>query len=148
MISLLSSQSVLSLLLWTLVPLAVLHAWMWRRRRALLGFQLVLDIVLVVVLGPALLTGGDLNPVRCLERNRPFTDHEWAQSTQFQPTQSDLVLQFHPWWAAAREQLLAGRLPLVADSIGGGLPLFANGQTGIWAPVMAPASISRNTTSK
>jgi hypothetical protein len=114
---------------------------MWRRSRELFGFQMVLDIVLVVVLGPALLTGGDLNPVRCLERNRPFTEHDWAEHTKFQPTQSDLVLQFHPWWAAAREQLLAGRMPLVADSIGGGLPLLANGQTGIWAPVMAPVWI-------
>jgi hypothetical protein len=129
---------VTSLILWTIVPLIALHLWMWRRARAIFGFQLVLDIVLAVVIGPALVTGDDLNPVRCLERNRPFTEYQWSESTTFQPTQSDLVLQFHPWWAAAREQLLEGRLPLIADEIGGGLPLLANGQTGLMAPVMIP----------
>ncbi len=128
----------LAVLVWTLVPLAVLHGWMWRRSRGLLRFQAALDVGLAVIIGPALLLGADLNPVRCLERNRPFTDTRWSEKTQFQPTQSDLVLQFHPWWEAAREQLLAGRLPLIADDIGGGLPLLANGQTGVWAPVMLP----------
>jgi hypothetical protein len=127
-----------AVLLWTLAPLAVLHGWMWRRSRGLLRFQAALDIGLAVIIGPALLLGADLNPVRCLERNRPFTDTRWSDITEFQPTQSDLVLQFHPWWEAAREQLLAGRLPLIADDIGGGLPLLANGQTGLWAPVMLP----------
>ena len=128
----------LTTLLWTAVPLLALHLWMWRRSRSLLRFQLLLDVLLVVVLGPALLRGADLNPVRCLERNRPFTEYRWSEITGFQPTQSDLVLQFHPWWEAAREQLLAGRLPLIADEIGGGLPLLAGGQTGLWAPVMLP----------
>lgn len=128
----------MAVLLWTLVPLAVLHGWMWRRSRGLLRFQFVLDFCLAVIVGPALLLGADLNPVRCLERNRPFTDTRWSAVTGFQPTQSDLVLQFHPWWEAAREQLLAGRLPLIAEDLGGGLPLLANGQTGLWAPVMLP----------
>jgi hypothetical protein len=127
-----------AILLWTLVPLAVLHGWMWRRSRGLLRFQAALDIGLAVIIGPALLLGADLNPVKCLERNRPFTETRWSDITEFQPTQSDLVLQFHPWWEAAREQILAGRLPLIADDIGGGLPLLANGQTGLWAPVMLP----------
>ncbi|MCU0235433.1 MAG: glycosyltransferase, partial [Thermoanaerobaculales bacterium] len=122
----------LTTLLWTALPLALLHLWLWRRSRGLLRFQLALDLVLAVVVGPALLLGADLNPVRCLERNRPFTEHPWSE------TQSDLVLQFHPWWEAAREQLLAGRLPLIADGIGGGMPLLAHGQTGLWAPVMLP----------
>jgi hypothetical protein len=129
---------VLTTLLWTALPLALLHLWLWRRSRGLLRFQLALDLVLAVVVGPALLLGADLNPVRCLERNRPFTEHPWSERTGFQPTQSDLVLQFHPWWEAAREQLLAGRLPLIADGIGGGMPLLAHGQTGLWAPVMLP----------
>ena len=128
----------MAVLLWTLVPLVVLHGWMWRQSRGLLRFQLALDIVLGVVAGPALLVGGDLNPVRCLERNQPFTEIEWSEITEFQPTQSDLVLQFHPWWELTRQQLLAGRLPLIADTIGGGLPLLANGQTGLWAPVVLP----------
>jgi hypothetical protein len=129
---------VVSLVLWTVAPLAALHLWLWLRHRRVLAFQLLLDVVLAVVVGPALLVGGDLNPVRCLERNRPFSEVEWDAATQMQPTQSDLVLQFHPWWDAAGEQLRAGRLPLIADRIGGGLPLLANGQTGLWAPVMLP----------
>jgi hypothetical protein len=99
---------------------------------------LALDVGLAVIIGPALFLGADLNPVRCLQRNQPFTDTRWSEITEFQPTQSDLVLQFHPWWEATREQLLDGRLPLIADNIGGGLPLLANGQTGVWAPVMLP----------
>ncbi len=124
--------------LWTVVPLLVLHVWMWRRSPRALHFQLALDLCLAVIVGPALVRGGDLNPVRCLERNAPFTDYRWSEATQYQPTQSDLVLQFHPWWDAARRQMLEGRLPLIADEIGGGLPLLANGQTGLWAPVMLP----------
>ena len=124
--------------LWTVLPLLLLHWWMWRRSRKVLYFQLALDLCLAVVIGPALIRGGDLNPVRCLQRNAPFTDYRWSESTEYQPTQSDLVLQFHPWWEAARKQLLEGRLPLIAEDIGGGLPLLANGQTGLWAPVMLP----------
>jgi len=135
---LLSSHAVVAVLLWTVVPLAALHLWMWRRSKPLLSFQLVLDIVLAAVVGPALLLGADLDPVRCLQRNRPFASHSWSSTTTYQPTQSDLVLQFHPWWEAARRQVLEGRMPLIAEEIGGGLPLLANGQTGLWAPVMAP----------
>ena len=124
--------------LWTALPLLVLHIWMWRRARRLLHFQLALDLCLAVVVGPALVRGGDLNPVRCLQRNAPFEDSAWSEDTGYQPTQSDLVLQFHPWWEAVRGQISEGRLPLIADEIGGGLPLLANGQTGLWAPVMLP----------
>ncbi|MFV2073844.1 MAG: hypothetical protein ACC742_14480, partial [Thermoanaerobaculales bacterium] len=127
-----------AVLLWTAVPLAALHLWMWRKSKPLLSFQLVLDIVLAAVVGPALVLGADLDPVRCLQRNQPFASHSWASTTTYQPTQSDLVLQFHPWWEAARRQVLEGRMPLIAEEIGGGLPLLANGQTGLWAPVMAP----------
>jgi hypothetical protein len=123
--------------LWILLPLIALHLWGWRRP-PLLRFQLLLDLVLAVVVGPALVTGGDLNPVRCLSRNRPFDEWQWSAHTGFQPTQSDLVLQFHPWWEATRKQLADGHLPLIASDIGGGLPLLANGQTGLWAPVMLP----------
>ncbi len=123
---------------WILVPLAILHLWMWCRRRSLLRFQLLVDLLLAVVVGPALVVGGQLDPVRCLERNRPFGSWQWEGATELQPTQSDLVLQFHPWWAETRRQLLEGRLPTTSTRIGGGLPLLANGQTGLWAPVMLP----------
>ncbi len=123
---------------WTVVPLALLHLLWWRRRPELLRFQLVLDLVLAVVVGPALATGAQLDPVRTLERNPPFEHWQWSGTTQYQPTHSDLVLQIHPWLAEARRHLLRGELPLISDRIGGGLPLLAAGQAGVWAPVNLP----------
>jgi hypothetical protein len=128
----------MAVLLWTVVPLAVAHLLMWWRFRRLLAFQLLLDLGLAAVLGPALVSGGDLNPVRCLQNTSPFTAWSWAESTELQPSQSDLTLQFHPWWAETRRLLLDGELPLISERIGGGMPLLANGQTGVWAPVMLP----------
>jgi hypothetical protein len=124
--------------LWTVVPLLALHVWFWRRCRTLLRFQIALDAVLIVVVGPVLLLGADLNPVRCLELNRPFTDWRWAETTTFQPSQSDVVLQFHPWFEETRRKLLQRRPPWISERIGGGMPLFANGQIGLFAPVNLP----------
>jgi len=129
---------VVALLAWTLLPLLALHllfAWRWRR---LLRFQLLLDLGLAAVVGPALLLGADLSPVRCVQNQPPFTAWGWSETTELQPAQSDVTLQFHPWWREARRCLAAGRLPLVAERIGGGMPLLAHGQTGLWAPVMLP----------
>ncbi len=120
------------------MPLVLLHAWLALRHPRTLRFQLVVDLGLLAVCGPALLTGRDLDPVRCLSGVRPFTSWEFSPDTELQPVQSDVVYQFHPWWAEARRQLLSGELPLVSERIGGGLPLLANGQTGLFAPVMAP----------
>lgn len=129
-----------AVLLWTVVPLAGWHLalLLWPGLRPLLRLQVLLDLGLAAVVGPALVTGGDLNPVRCLERNRPFTHWQFASDSWSQPTQSDLVLQFHPWWDEARRQLRAGRLPVISERIGGGMPLLAHGQIGVAAPVMAP----------
>jgi hypothetical protein len=135
--------------MWTVAPLLVLHLVLWRRCREVLHFQLLLDLVILAAVGPAILTGRDLNPVRALENRSPFEGHVWSDRTDYQPTQTDLVVQFHPWWEAAREQLLQGRLPRIAPGIGGGAPLLANGQSGIWAPVMAPVwalGVERGTT--
>jgi len=128
----------MAVLLWTVAPLAVLHLWLWRRHRRLLRFQLLVDVGLLVVLGPAVFTGRDLNPVRCVMRTVPYVAWQWDAATELQPTQSDLVLQFHPWWEDVRRQLAEGRLPLLSPRMGGGLPLLANGQSGLFAPVMAP----------
>ncbi len=128
----------MTVLAWTVLPLALLHLWFGRRFRSLLTFQLLVDVGLAAVCGPALARGADLNPVRVLEAHRPYRGWPWAETTTLQPVQSDVVLQFHPWWAETRRQLLAGELPLVSERIGGGLPLLANGQTGLYAPVMLP----------
>ena len=127
--------------IWSLAPLVVVHLVLALRWRPGLRFQLLLDLVLAVLVGPALFTGADLGTVRCLERNAPFDRWRFSAGTGFQPTQSDLVLQIHPWMEEARRQLAAGRLPLVAEHIGAGLPLLAHGQSGLWAPVNLPVWI-------
>ncbi len=128
----------MAVLFWTVVPLALLHLVLWRAGREMFRFQLLIDLVLAVVIGPALVIGGDLNPVRVLEDSQPFSEWQFSDNTRDQPTQSDLVLQFHPWWEEAAQQLVEGRLPLVSERFGGGMPLLAHGQIGLWAPVMLP----------
>ncbi len=128
----------MAVLLWILVPLLAVHLALWRWLRRGLGFQLLLDLALVVLFGPALVRGQVLDPVRCIQNTPPFTSWAWSPGTELQPTQSDVVLQFHPWWEEARRQLLRGRLPRIAPDIGGGSPLVANGQVGLLAPVMLP----------
>jgi hypothetical protein len=98
----------------------------------------MLDAALVVILGPAVIGGRDLNPIRCIQDNVPYRHVEWSAETEYQPTQSDLVLYFHPWWEETGRQLRDLGLPLIHPGIGAGLPLLANGQTGVWAPFMLP----------
>jgi hypothetical protein len=128
----------MSLYGWTLLPLLLLHLWFFWRSRDLFRFQLLLDVILIVVIGPALVVGGDLNPVQTIKGSPPFQNVEWSAVTGFQPTQGDLVYQFHPWWEEAGRQIRRGELPRIQTGVGGGLPLMANGQTGLWAPVMLP----------
>ena len=128
----------MSLYLWTLPPLVLLHLWMYSRSRDLLRFQILLDVVLTVVVGPALIGALDLNPIKTIGGSPPFRQVEWSADTDFQPTQGDLVYQFHPWWEETGRQLRRGDIPGIQPGIGAGLPLLANGQTGLWAPVMLP----------
>ncbi len=128
----------MSLYAWTLVPLLLLHLWFYRQRGVTLRFQLLLDVVLAAVIGPALATGSDLNPISTIQGRPPFRNVEWSAGTGFQPTQGDLVYQFHPWWDEAGRQIRRGELPRIQPGVGAGLPLMANGQTGLWAPVMLP----------
>jgi len=128
----------MSLYAWTLVPLVLLHLWLWRQPGVTFRFQLLLDVVLAAVVGPALVTGGDLNPIRTIQGRPPFRHVEWSDRTGYQPTQGDLVYQFHPWWDETGRQIRRGEVPLIQPGVGAGLPLAANGQTGLWAPVMLP----------
>jgi hypothetical protein len=128
----------MSLYGWTLLPLVLLHLWFYRRSRGLFRFQLLLDVILIVVVGPALVIGGDLNPIKTVKGSPPFQNVKWSAVTGYQPTQGDLVYQFHPWWEETGRQLRRGELPRIQPGVGGGLPLMANGQTGLWAPVMLP----------
>ncbi len=133
-----TTLSPMSLYAWTILPLLLVHLWFFKRHRVVFRFQLLLDVILAVVVGPALVVGGDLNPVSAIQGRPPFRNVEWSSATGFQPTQGDLVLQFHPWWEATGRQLRRGELPRIQPGVGGGLPLLANGQTGLWAPVMLP----------
>lgn len=54
------------------------------------------------------------------------------------PEQSDLPLQFAVWWEEVRRLVKAGEPPWISDRIGGGVPLFANGQTGVPWPLQLP----------
>jgi hypothetical protein len=128
----------MSLYAWTLAPLLLLHIWMFFGQRRCFRFQLLLDVVLLVVMAPAWVGNADLNPVKCVQGSPPFKNVQWSPQTQFQPTQSDLVYQFHPWWEAAHRQIMRGEMPKLAAGVGAGLPLLANGQIGVWVPMMAP----------
>ncbi len=128
----------MAVVLWILVPLLAVHAALARWAPRALRFQLPLDLALVILFGPVLVRGQVLDPVRCLQNTPPYTAWAWSPHTQLQSTQSDVVLQFHPWWEEARRQLLRGRPPLVAPDIGAGSPLLANGQVGLLAPMMLP----------
>ncbi|NOZ93734.1 MAG: YfhO family protein [Acidobacteria bacterium] len=128
----------MAVILWSVLPILIVHLALHRWMRRALGFQLLLDLALLVLFGPILARGLVLDPVRCLERSPPFAAWRWDPRTGLQSTQSDLVLQLHPWWEEARRQMLRGRLPLIAPHVGAGTPLLANGQSGVLAPVMAP----------
>jgi len=112
----------------------MLYRWMrWGLR-----FQVALDLALLVLFGPVLARGLLLDPVRLIQTSHPFTTWSWDSRTEIQPTQSDLVLSIHPWWEEARREMLRGEFPLIGLHMGAGVPLLANGQTGILAPVLAP----------
>ena len=128
----------MAVVLWVILPLVVVHGVLLRWARRALRFQLLVDLVLLALFGPVLARGLDLNPVRCLTGNAPFAAWSWSGETALQPTQSDVVLQLHPWWEEARRQIVRGRVPWIAPRIGGGAPLLGNGQTGVLAPVMLP----------
>ncbi len=118
--------------LWIVLPLAAIHACM-RGRRALLVFQVVVDLMLVLLPGRLLLRGMHVGP------GTPGGD-SWggAVQTAGSPEQTDLPLEFEPWWAEVRRLVGRGEPPWISDRIGGGAPLFANGQTGIPFPFQLP----------
>ena len=67
----------------------------------------------------------------------------WAPSMAGTPLEapalSDPVLQFVPWLALARGELVAGRLPLWNPHQDGGVPLLGNGQSALGSPLTWPA---------
>ncbi len=118
--------------LWILLPLALVHVLV-RRRRAMLCFQLAVDVALLLLPGRALLRGRHVGP------GAPGA-LEWggAVTVAGSAEQSDLPLEFAPWWEEVRRLAGTGAPPWISDRIGGGVPLFANGQTGVPFPLAVP----------
>ncbi len=118
--------------LWTVTPLAVVHAAAWRRR-PLLWFQLLVDIGLLLLPGRILLRGLHLGP------GVP-DGQRWhlAVTAVGSPEQSDLPLQFEVWWEEVRRLAAAGSPPWISDRLGAGTPLYSHGQTELPFPLQAP----------
>ncbi len=118
--------------LWLIVPLALVHI-LARRSRALLLFQLGVDVMLLLLPGRLLLQGLHIGPGAPGAR-------EWggAVTVTGSPEQSDFPLEFAPWWVEVRRLTTTGERPWISDRIGGGTPLFANGQTGLPVPLHLP----------
>lgn len=104
-----------------------------RRRRELLRFQLAVDLLLLLFPGRVLLTGAHLGP-------GPLSGESWGtvRTVSGSPDQVDLPTQLHVWWEEARRLVASGEPPWISDRIGGGLPLFAGGQTGLLFPPQLP----------
>jgi hypothetical protein len=119
--------------LWVLVPLALVHI-VARRRRALIFFQIAVDVMLLLLPGRLLLCGLHIGP------GAPGA-LEWGGGVTVtgSPEQSDLPLEFAPWWAEVRRLAATGEPPWISDRIGGGTQLYANGQTGLPFPLHLPA---------
>ena len=118
--------------LWILVPLALVHI-LARRNRALLLFQIAVDVGLVLLPGRPLLRGMHVGPgVAGASRwGAPVTVAGSAE-------QSDLPLEFSVWWGEVRRLAAKGEPPWISDRIGGSVPLYANGQTGVPFPLQLP----------
>ncbi|MBZ5589537.1 MAG: hypothetical protein LAO05_13325 [Acidobacteriia bacterium] len=118
--------------LWIVVPLALVHIVI-RRRRVFLLFQLAVDIALLLLPGRLLLVGDHIGP------GSPGAA-EWGgpATVAGSPEQSDLPLEFAVWWEEVRRLTGSGEPPWISDRIGGGTPLYANGQTGLPFPLHLP----------
>ena len=118
--------------LWIVIPLAVVHALVWKRKHLLL-FQLAVDVSLLVLPGPVLLKGLHLGPGTsgAAAWGGPVTVSGSAE-------QSDFPLQLAVWWEEVRRLVGSGEYPWISERIGGGTPLVANGQTQLPFPLHLP----------
>jgi hypothetical protein len=118
--------------LWIVIPLAVVHALVWKRKHLIL-FQLAVDVSLLVLPGPVLLKGLHLGPgaPEAAAWGGPITVTGSAE-------QSDFPLQLAVWWEEIRRLVGSGEYPWISERIGGGTPLAANGQTQLPFPLHLP----------
>ncbi len=104
-----------------------------RRCRPALRFQLAVDLLLLLLPGRILLSGAHIGP-------GPLSGESWGtvRTVSGSPDQVDLPTQLHVWWEEVRRLVASGEPPWISDRIGGGLPLFAEGQTGLLFPPHLP----------
>jgi len=121
--------------LWVLVPLLAIHLLVLRRRE-LFRFQLLVDVLLLLLPGRILLDGRLLVPPV-----EPAVLHYDVAVEPANLEQADLVEQFLPWSAEVRRLLRDGELPWISDRIGAGAPLFAASQSGFPFPLQAPTLV-------
>jgi hypothetical protein len=118
--------------LWILVPLALVHI-LARRNRTLLLFQIAVDVGLLLLPGRVLLRGLHVGP------GVPGAAGWGAPVAVTGSTeQSDFPLEFSVWWEEVRRLVGKGEPPWISDRIGGGVPLYANGQTEVPFPLQLP----------
>ncbi|HPC82947.1 MAG TPA: YfhO family protein [Thermoanaerobaculaceae bacterium] len=123
----------LAVLAWIAVPIALVHLACWRRRHGLLRFQLLVDVLLVLLPGRLVLQGLHLGP------GTPAAP-AWGGTATVAGIgdQIDLPLQFEVWWEEARRLVAEGEPPWISERIGGGAPLAAGGQSQLPFPLHAP----------
>jgi len=84
--------------------------------------------------GPGLARGGVLLPADMLDAFAP-----WSAASSIErprnPLLGDEIQQMYPWRAFAHEELAQGRFPFWNPYSGGGVPLFANGQSALLYPL-------------
>ncbi|MFI5182017.1 MAG: hypothetical protein ACHQPI_11535 [Thermoanaerobaculia bacterium] len=104
-----------------------------RRSRPALRFQLAVDLLLLLFPGRVLLSGAHLGP-------GPLFGESWGtvRTVSGSPDQVDLPTQLHVWWEEVRRLVASGEPPWISDRIGGGLPLFSEGQTCLLFPPHLP----------
>jgi len=119
-------------LVWALLPVGAMHLLL-RRRRELLLTLLVVDVGVAVLLGRLVVAGAQLGA------GVPGAEGWGMPATALgSPEQTDLPLQFHIWWEEVRRLVKAGVPPWVSERIGGGIGLFAHGQSGLPFPLHLP----------
>ncbi len=120
--------------LWIIVPLHCRPRPALRRSRALLLFQVAVDLMLLLLPGRLLLqeaahraggAGGARVGGPVAAAGLAGTDGPSASS-------------WRPWWDEVTAARGGRRATLDLGPVGGGAPLFANGQTGLPFPLNAP----------
>jgi hypothetical protein len=91
--------------------------------------------VLLLTYGPGLRAGRVIVPADMLEAFPPWTATATTPNAPANGLLGDQIQQMYPWRVFAHEEFAAGRFPLWNPYAGGGVPLFANGQSALLFPL-------------